>query len=209
MPLTERSEPATGSAPPCPYDGIDTGQADTTLPQEADMLPRPAVPAIAPFEYCLQIPHDPRAVGVARASLRSTLSAHELPELIDRAELLVSELLTNAIVHTYGPADLRLTWGRETLRMTVWDTSPKPPNALPALENHESGRGLALVHSLADRWDYFPLDKGPFGVKAKAVWCEIGRPTPTAWAEEQPEQRMPQRPNRASPAANSRGQSPH
>lgn len=70
------------------------------------MLPRPAVPAIAPFEYCLQIPHDPRAVGVARASLRSTLSAHELPELIDRAELLVSELDERDRAHawTCGPA---------------------------------------------------------------------------------------------------------
>ncbi|MDX3231259.1 hypothetical protein [Streptomyces sp. ME19-01-6] len=49
-------------------------------------------PAVAPFEYSLHIPHDPRAVRVARASLRTALTAHELPELIDRAELLASDL---------------------------------------------------------------------------------------------------------------------
>ncbi|WP_030836208.1 hypothetical protein [Streptomyces hygroscopicus] len=42
-------------------------------------------PPVAPFEYCLHIPHDPRAVGVARASLRTALTAHELPELVERA----------------------------------------------------------------------------------------------------------------------------
>ncbi|MDT0548601.1 MULTISPECIES: hypothetical protein [Streptomyces] len=52
-------------------------------------------PAVAPFEYCLHIPHDPRAVRVAR---------------VDRAELLASEMLTNAIVHAGGEADLRVKW---------------------------------------------------------------------------------------------------
>ncbi|MCT2590211.1 hypothetical protein LHJ74_09845 [Streptomyces sp. N2-109] len=60
-----------------------------------------AAPAIvgdvASFEYRFHLPRDPRAVGVTRTSVRASLTAHAVPELIDRAELPASELLTNAL----------------------------------------------------------------------------------------------------------------
>ncbi|MEU7366365.1 ATP-binding protein [Streptomyces hygroscopicus] len=139
-------------------------------------------PPVAPFEYCLHIPHDPRAVGVARASLRTALTAHELPELVERAELLASEMLTNAIVHAGGEADLRLKWSAETLRMTVWDSSAAPPGLRPLTAGGESGRGLHLLRLLADRWSHYPLTGDRWGPASKVVWCEISRTPPAAWA---------------------------
>ncbi|MFF5589259.1 ATP-binding protein [Streptomyces hygroscopicus] len=98
-------------------------------------------PPFAPFEYCLHIPHGPRAVGVARASLRTALTAHELPDLVERAELLASEMLTNAIVHAGGEADLRLKWSAETLRMTVWDSSAARPVSARSRRAARAGEG--------------------------------------------------------------------
>ncbi|MFD8386454.1 ATP-binding protein [Streptomyces sp. NPDC059679] len=139
-------------------------------------------PAVAPFEYCLHVPHDPRAVRVARASLRTALTAHELPELIERAELLASEMLTNAIVHAEGEADLRVKWSAERLRMTVWDTSAAPPNRREIHVDSECGRGLQLLELLADSWNHFPLTGELWGPASKVVWCEISRTPPAGWA---------------------------
>ncbi|MEU1668750.1 ATP-binding protein [Streptomyces sparsogenes] len=138
-------------------------------------------PAVAPFEYSLHIPHDPRAVRVARASLRTALTAHELPELIERAELLASEMLTNAIVHTGGEADLRLKWYAERLRMTVWDTSSTPPGLRKVGADSEGGRGLHLLELLADSWNHFPLNGELWGPASKVVWCEISRTPRPGW----------------------------
>ncbi|MGY0059752.1 ATP-binding protein [Streptomyces sp. LZ34] len=138
-------------------------------------------PAVAPFEYCLHVPHDPRAVRVARASLRTALTAHELPDLVDRAELLASEMLTNAIVHAGGEADLRVKWSAERLRMTVWDTSPTPPALQEVHVDSEGGWGLRLLDMLADGWNHFPLTGELWSPASKVVWCEISRTPPAAW----------------------------
>ncbi|NEW75085.1 ATP-binding protein [Streptomyces rhizosphaericus] len=78
---------------------------------------------------------------MARASLRTALTTHELPELVERAELWASEMLTNAIVHAGGEADLRLKWSAETLRMTVWDSSAAPPGLRPPQQAARVGEG--------------------------------------------------------------------
>ncbi|MEU4209702.1 ATP-binding protein [Streptomyces sp. NPDC026206] len=147
--------------------------------------PHPA-PDIEPFEYRLHVPHNPRAVRVARATLRAALIAHGLGELAGRAELLAAEMLTNAITHTTGDAELRLCWSQwGVLRMTVWDTSPRPPDtrAVHAYDpSSESGRGLRLLQMLADRWDSYILRRDLFDGASKAVWCEITRRVPAAWA---------------------------
>jgi anti-sigma regulatory factor (Ser/Thr protein kinase) len=125
----------------------------------------------APFEYRIHVPRDPRAVGVTRASLRAALTAHRVPDLIDRAELLAGELLANALVHTDGKAELRLAWRPDVLRLAVRDDSPELPAPVAAGDDAEGGRGLHLVTLLADRWGRCPLREGP----AKEVWCEVAR----------------------------------
>lgn len=80
------------------------------------------------WAYTLQLPHDPRAPGIARATLRTVLAAHDLTTLTPTAELLASELLTNAHLHTRGPYALRLLSAEpDRLTVAVWDTDPRVP----------------------------------------------------------------------------------
>ncbi|MGW2188987.1 ATP-binding protein [Streptomyces sp. NPDC001719] len=74
-----------------------------------------------PWTYTLELPRDPRAPGIARATLKSVLHGHGMPELTDTAQLLASELVTNAYVHTEDPSSMRVD-GEEGdhLRVSVW-----------------------------------------------------------------------------------------
>jgi anti-sigma regulatory factor (Ser/Thr protein kinase) len=128
-----------------------------------------------PWEYGINVPHDPRGSCVARAAIRAALEAHELPELLDRALLLSSEMLSNAYRHSTGEAQLRVKWAAETLRLTVWDTNPKPPDVRHVAADSESGRGMQLLLHLADRWGHYLLTAGRAGIESKVVWCEISR----------------------------------
>jgi anti-sigma regulatory factor (Ser/Thr protein kinase) len=138
-------------------------------------------PDLIPFEYGFAIPHDARAVGIARNALRTTLAAYNLHDLIDRAQLLASEMLTNAYAHSEGEAQLRWKWRPDTLRMTVCDTSPEPPDQREAREDSESGRGLHLLSVIADQWAHYLLPARLDGSVTKVVWCEIGRKPRPEW----------------------------
>jgi anti-sigma regulatory factor (Ser/Thr protein kinase) len=132
------------------------------------------------WEYTLHIPHDPRAIGIARGTLRAILTQHGLHPLIELAELLASELLTNAYLHSKGPASLRLRWREGTLRLGVWDTDPRPPehsqpSGAAKTSDTEGGRGLQLVNRCAAAWGWFPLGEGCLGACGKYVWCELPR----------------------------------
>src|ERR671921_651022 len=70
-----------------------------------------------PWEYCLYIPNDLRAVTVSRRTLRLILTVHGLIGLVDLAELLAAELVSNAVRHTKGPAALRVRWSAGVLRI--------------------------------------------------------------------------------------------
>ncbi|MCX4644572.1 ATP-binding protein [Streptomyces sp. NPDC055059] len=132
-----------------------------------------------PWTYALHLPHDPRAPGIARAALRVILDAHGLSDLTDDAELLASELLTNAHLHTTGSYALRLTPSAVDpvrLRVAVWDASPQiPPGFGPVRngdlppESAEHGRGLHLVRACADAWGAYTLAGGHAG---KLLWAE-------------------------------------
>lgn len=84
-----------------------------------------------PWEYSLSIPHDPRAVTVCRRTLRLILTMHGLIRLVDTAELVATELVSNAVLHTKGPAILRVRWSAGVLRVGAWDADPEPPGLTP------------------------------------------------------------------------------
>ncbi|MFC8361945.1 ATP-binding protein [Streptomyces griseorubiginosus] len=131
------------------------------------------MPENEPWEYTLYIPNDPRAVTVARRTLRLILTMHGLIRLVDTAELLAAELVSNAVRHTKGPAALRVRWAVGVLRIGAWDADPRPPE--PPGEfglMEEGGRGLAMVQACADLWGWQPLVRG--GNRGKFVWCELG-----------------------------------
>ncbi|MFZ3557624.1 ATP-binding protein [Streptomyces sp. BH055] len=141
--------------------------------------PLPASPARFPGTYTLQLPHDPRAPGIARALLRLVLKAHGRDELAEDAELLGSELLTNAHLHTTGSYALRLgpsaaDPGR--VRVAVWDGDSKIPAGFerggPRADTcAEGGRGLFLVRAYADDWGAYAFPDGQGG---KLLWAECG-----------------------------------
>ncbi|HET9380994.1 MAG TPA: ATP-binding protein [Streptomyces sp.] len=129
-----------------------------------------------PWEYSLYVPNDPRAVTVSRRTQRLILTLHGLIGLTDTAELLAAELVSNAVLHTKGPAALRVRWSPpDTLRLGAWDADPEPPDfpgESQALPTGEGGRGLVLVRSCSKLWGWQPLSR--FGNRGKYVWCELG-----------------------------------
>jgi anti-sigma regulatory factor (Ser/Thr protein kinase) len=114
------------------------------------------------------------AVPCARSRTRQVLWEWGLTELSESAELLVTELMTNAVKASQslpGLASIRL-WlvsDKQRIVIFVWDANPQPPVRVDAEETAESGRGLLLVEAISDRWDwYIPNSWG-----GKIVWCEV------------------------------------
>ncbi|MEU9054374.1 SpoIIE family protein phosphatase [Streptomyces sp. NPDC048384] len=113
---------------------------------------------------------DPAEVGRARAVVREQLHGWGLSRLADSAELLVSELVTNAVRHSHGrPVELRLVRG-ETLLCEVDDDNHELPTLLHAGPDDETGRGLRVVSVLARAWGTSRTSAG------KAVWFELTLP---------------------------------
>ncbi|MEU8970164.1 ATP-binding protein [Streptomyces monashensis] len=127
------------------------------------------------WDYTLHIPNDLRAVTVCRRTLRLILTLHGLIGLVDIAELLAAELVSNAVRHTKGPAALRVRRTPEgAVWIGAWDTDPAPPDPPRALEEvaeSEDGRGLGLVRACADLWGWQPAAR--FGDRGKYVWCQL------------------------------------
>jgi anti-sigma regulatory factor (Ser/Thr protein kinase) len=126
------------------------------------------------WEYSLYLPNDPRAVTISRRTLRLILTMHGLIRLVDTAELVAAELVSNAVRHTEGPAALRVRWSAGVLRIGAWDADPRPPEppgAFDLLLGAEGGRGLALVEACAAEWGWQLLSRD--GNRGKYVWCEL------------------------------------
>lgn len=107
-------------------------------------------------EHIWPLSHIPEAVSVVRRRARAVLADWNLaPDLTEDALLVISELITNAVVHALPPAVLRLSRagaeGRGALRVEVTDAGPAEAAGRPAVEPcaDEHGRGLGIVTALA------------------------------------------------------------
>ncbi|WP_055525900.1 ATP-binding SpoIIE family protein phosphatase [Streptomyces graminilatus] len=113
---------------------------------------------------------DPAEVGRARAVVREQIHEWGLARLVDSAEVLVGELVTNAVRHSHGrPVELRLVRG-ETLLCEVDDDDHTLPTLLSAGPTDEFGRGLRVVSTLAREWGASRTGTG------KTVWFELTLP---------------------------------
>ncbi|MET9295777.1 ATP-binding protein [Streptomyces sp. NPDC003077] len=129
------------------------------------------------WDYALEIPDHPRAPRIARHVLRLILEEHGEQQFADTAELLTSELVTNAHRHARGSASVRVKRIGERLRVSVWDGNPELPalDAAPPPDlGAEDGRGLGLVRLCADSYGGFSLGTGTLGTGGKLIWFELG-----------------------------------
>lgn len=133
----------------------------------------PPPPGTAPqaigdrYTSCVALPAMASSVATARAHARALLSRWRLPALVDDIELIVSELVTNAIKATgavpqHAPYPelydrlevicLGIYLRADEVLIEVWDPRQEPPRPRAALPEDEGGRGLLLVESLATAW---------------------------------------------------------
>ncbi|MFD1312127.1 SpoIIE family protein phosphatase [Streptomyces kaempferi] len=118
------------------------------------------------------LPADPAAVSSARMLAAGQLTEWGLQRLTSTTELIISELVTNAITHGVGPIHLRLIRHRE-LTCEVWDASDCMPRLRHARTTDEHGRGLLLVAQFSHRWGTRHTPDN------KVVWAEQDlSPTP-------------------------------
>ncbi|MFF0137732.1 SpoIIE family protein phosphatase [Streptomyces sp. NPDC005227] len=124
---------------------------------------------IAPSDvaYWFLEPED-EAPGRARRLARRALARWGMEDMTDSVELLVSEVVTNAVRYASRPVTLRLL-RTDVLRCEVGDDVPQLPRLRQARATDEGGRGLYLVNKLARRWGATRLSTG------KVVWFELGR----------------------------------
>lgn len=114
------------------------------------------------------LPHDLLSVREARHFLRSTLAGWEMSALEDASQLVVSELVTNAITHAASACQLRLSRSSSTLRVEVVDGGAGTPDPKPPTAGGEHGRGMHIVAALALAWGTELLDEG-----GKVVWADL------------------------------------
>ncbi|QNP61841.1 SpoIIE family protein phosphatase/ATP-binding protein [Streptomyces genisteinicus] len=113
-----------------------------------------------------EVPADPAAVREVRAAVSRKLAEWDLQEAVFTAELILSELVTNAIRYAAGPIRVRLIRDR-ALICEVSDRSSTSPHLRQAAGTDEGGRGLFLVAQFADRWGTRYTGNG------KVIWAEL------------------------------------
>jgi len=137
------------------------------------------VQAVRPMQTDLELAALPSAVPCARGHVRSVAREWGLAELADTAELLASELVSNAI-RASGRLSLRadlsfvpvvritVTSDGESLVIRVWDASDDMPVRQEAGPDDDSGRGLMIIGALSADWGSYREPDG-----GKTVWARI------------------------------------
>lgn len=128
------------------------------------------VTALSPRSRRWLLPSEPASIGRARHAVLRTCQAWGLSESA-AAELVVSELVANGVLHGWGNIALRLFDTGDGLRIEVEDANPAPPVATDGHPNRVGGFGMQIVERLAD-WGWRPAGSG------KLVWARL-RPQPT------------------------------
>ena len=118
-------------------------------------------------ELCESLPADPASVGRARRLVARAIAASGHDELVDLATLLVSEVVTNSVLH--AGTEMRLTCRSSAagIRVEVFDRSSLLPSVRHYDADATTGRGLGLVSALATSWGVDCVDDG------KTLWFEL------------------------------------
>ena len=114
----------------------------------------------------MELDTEPASVGAARRWVADAMGPAD-PDVVDRALLCASELVTNAIEHAHPPAGVRVAVGHLRIRIEVDDSSELLPHVGDPAPTSIRGRGLLIVRRCSDRWG---IVRRPGG---KTVWCEL------------------------------------
>jgi len=135
--MTDMTNNLTGSTALCHW------RQQRHRPRSPGAIP----PAATTGEHSVswRLSHEPVQVRHAREQARKALFGWGLGEHAELAELIVSELVTNAIRHGDGPIQVRISYDGGDLRVEVHDDGPGRPVRRQATADDESGRGLALL----------------------------------------------------------------
>jgi anti-sigma regulatory factor (Ser/Thr protein kinase) len=123
------------------------------------------------LEQQLDFESTPEVVAVARRFVRDVLRAWQVETDLDAVLLVTSELVTNAVLHARTEGSIRVILQGDhppVVRIEVYDQNPRRPSTGPCPTDATSGRGLALVNSLARAWGMDNYRDG------KVVWAEVG-----------------------------------
>lgn len=108
----------------------------------------------------------PESVGMIRGQVRAALEFHDLDGYVEDAELIASELVSNAVRHARKSDTDKITVALirverpSGVALIVVDSSPEPPVKREFTLDDEGGRGLAIVDALAAHWDWRPEGDG-------------------------------------------------
>jgi anti-sigma regulatory factor (Ser/Thr protein kinase) len=117
----------------------------------------------------LHVDRDFTMVGTARRHLQRWLRERGCTSA-DDAMLVLSELVTNALVHARAGCTIKMHHADDLLRLDVRDPSPAPPTIRSVRPDNLGGRGLRLVAAIAQAWGWEPTDSG------KRVWAHVAAP---------------------------------
>jgi CheY-like chemotaxis protein/anti-sigma regulatory factor (Ser/Thr protein kinase) len=118
----------------------------------------------------LDAPHDVGAGTRARALVREAVRDWNLAAIFDDAALVVTELVTNAVIHGGSTFRLQLSRTTSAFRIEVVDEGDGTPEPQPQDTEAEGGRGIMLVDAMASSWGVESVPSG------KLVWAEIAIP---------------------------------
>jgi anti-sigma regulatory factor (Ser/Thr protein kinase) len=157
-----------------------------------------------PLRSSLELGALPTAVPCACVHTQLLLWEWGLNSLAEGAELLVSELVTNAVNATAGRdgqvVSLHLSGNATKVLIEVHDADPQPPGRRdprePGEGNPEARDGVLLVAALSTRWDWYPTEDPP----GKVVWCELTALPPEPAAPHSEPAAIPSQPAAPPPA---------
>jgi len=113
----------------------------------------------------LRLPPDPASASAARRFVTEALKAHDID--VELISLLVSELVSNVILHAHTPLEVTIRTRGAHLRVTVADESPVIPALKQYAADSVTGRGLTMIDLTAENWGIDEMAEG------KAVWFEV------------------------------------
>ncbi len=112
-------------------------------------------------------PADLASAGMARTFVDGLCRSWGVPSVVPEAEIIVTELVENAIRHCHSSCEVAVALLDDTLTIEVGDHGRKPPRLLEPSLDAFGGRGLLLVHKVSRRWGYQPTADG------KIVWADV------------------------------------